>query len=170
MTKATRHLMNIKVNDEYGTPPLLFFEASKKFKISPKVDYAASDVNHLCDKYYTMKDNSLLQTWNESGYLNPPYSKVEQFMRKAYHSWKQNNIDLLILVYAKTDTKWWHNYVEGKAEYHFIKGRVKFLDNNGDVILDKHGREQSSPYPSVWIIYRRITTSRDFEMKQMFGD
>ena len=47
-----------------------------------------------------------------------------------------------------------HRFVENKAEVHFQKGRIKFLDNNGNVKLDKHGREQSSPYPSVWIIYR----------------
>ena len=48
----------------------------------------------------------------------------------------------------KTDTLWWHSYVEGIAEVHFQKGRIKFLDENGDLT------KQSAPYPSVWIIYR----------------
>ena len=54
----------------------------------------------------------------------------------------------MILCYAKTDTKWWHEYVEGKAEYHFQKGRIKFLDGQGNLT------KNSSPYPSVWIIIR----------------
>ncbi len=153
-TKSVKHLANIGVNDEYGTPPLLFLEACKKFHINPVVDYAASEINHLCDRYYTKKQNSLTKSWTESGFLNPPYSMAKEFMGKAYSEWKKHKIDLLILVYSKTDTDWWHRFVENKAEVHFQKGRIKFLDNNGNVKLDKHGREQSSPYPSVWIIYR----------------
>ena len=79
--------------------------------------------------------------------MNPPYSNVAVFMRKAYYQHLKKNLDGLILCYAKTDTKWWHSFVEGKAEIHFIKGRIKFY-KNGKIT------QNSAPYPSVWIIYR----------------
>ena len=64
---------------------------------------------------------------------------------------KINNVELMILAYAKTDTQWWHNFVENcpTCEVHFIKGRIKFLDAKG------YQTKLPAPYPSVWIIYRR---------------
>jgi len=79
----------------------------------------------------------------------------------------------LILTYSKTDTKWWHEYIEGKAEVHNIKGRIKFLDENGKIKkyckncktsfsgidicprCDGELRENCAPYPSCFIIYRK---------------
>jgi len=55
----------------------------------------------------------------------------------------------MILAYAKTDTRWWHSFVENRAETHFVKGRIKFLDAKG------YQTKLPAPYPSVWIIYRR---------------
>jgi len=69
-------------------------------------------------------------------------------MKKAYESHIKHNVTGLILVYAKTDTRWWHEFVENKAEVHFIKGRVKFY-------LDGQISKNSAPYPSCWIIYRK---------------
>ena len=69
-------------------------------------------------------------------------------MKKAWEEHEKYGIEIMILCYAKTDTKWWHKYVEGRAEYHFQKGRIKFLDEQGNLT------KNSSPYPSVWIIIR----------------
>ena len=55
-SKSVQHLQSIKVNDEYGTPHLLFLENCLKFDCSPAVDYFASDKNHVLDKYYTKKN------------------------------------------------------------------------------------------------------------------
>ena len=168
VSKAVEHQAKIKVNDEYGTPPLLFLEACKKYNISPKMDYAASEVNHVCEQYATKEHNSLEWSWFQEGYLNPPYSMVGKFMQKAYNEHKQNNITLLILVYAKTDTKWWHSYVENcpTCEVHFIKGRIRFLDNNGEPT------QHPSPYPSVWIVYRGniAKTQKMFPNFAKYGD
>ena len=69
-------------------------------------------------------------------------------MKKAYEEHITHNIELMILCYAKTETAWWHNYVQNKAEVHFIKGRMKFLCRHG------YPKKGSAPYPSVWVIYR----------------
>ena len=148
-SKAVKHLANIKINDEYGTPPLLFLEACKKFHCTPKVDYFANDVNHVCDKYYTKSDDAFSKSWTENGFINSPYSMIGKVMQKAYEEHLANNVELMILAYAKTDTQWWWKWVENKAEVHFIKGRIKFLDAKGNPT------KLSSPYGSVWIIYRK---------------
>ena len=148
-SKAVKHLANIKINDEYGTPIFLFLEACGKYNCTPKVDYFASDVNHVCDKYYTKSDDAFSKSWTENGFINSPYSMIGKVMQKAYEEHLANNVELMILAYAKTDTQWWWKWVENKAEVHFIKGRIKFLDAKGNPT------KLSSPYPSVWIIYRR---------------
>ena len=148
-SKAVKHLAIINKNDEYGTPPLLFLEACGKYNCTPKVDYFASDVNHVCDKYYTKSDDAFSKSWTENGFINSPYSMIGKVMQKAYEEHLANNVELMILAYAKTDTQWWWKWVENKAEVHFIKGRIKFLDAKGNPT------KLSSPYGSVWIIYRK---------------
>ena len=148
-SKAVKHLAIINKNDEYGTPIFLFLESCGKYNCTPKVDYFASDVNHVCDKYYTKSDDAFSKSWTENGFINSPYSMIGKVMQKAYEEHMANNVELMILAYAKTDTQWWWKWVENKAEVHFIKGRIKFLDAKGNPT------KLSSPYPSVWIIYRR---------------
>ena len=148
-SKAVKHLAIINKNDEYGTPLSLFLEACKKFHCTPKVDYFASEVNHVCDEYYTKSKSAFETGWWVNGFINAPYSMIGKVMQKAYEEHMANNIELMILAYAKTDTQWWHKYVENKAEVHFVKGRIKFLDAKGKPT------KLPAPYPSVWIIYRR---------------
>tara|TARA_R100001244_G_scaffold41733_1_gene37657 strand:+ start:1710 stop:2240 length:531 start_codon:yes stop_codon:yes gene_type:complete len=150
-SKAVKHLANIKINDEYGTPISLFLESCGKYNCTPRVDYFASDVNHVCDEYYTKSKSAFETGWWVNGFINAPYSMIGKVMQKAYEEHKKNNIELMILAYAKTDTKWWHLYIENcpTCEVHFIKGRIKFLDAKGKPT------KLSAPYPSVWIIYRK---------------
>tara|TARA_R110002020_G_scaffold64430_4_gene170968 strand:+ start:4868 stop:5329 length:462 start_codon:yes stop_codon:yes gene_type:complete len=148
MSIATKHLAKIRKKDEYGTPLFLFNKYSKIFGINPKIDYFASETNHVVPKYYTEEDDSFTKSWTEDGFINPPYSLVKKVMEKAYNECKINRIKLLILTYNKTDTHWWHKFIENNpmVEYKFHEGRIKFLC--------KHGYETraGAPYPSVWIL------------------
>lgn len=147
-SKSALHLSNIVINDEYGTPRELLDEVCNKYNIFPKIDVAATFENRKFKRYISSEQNALSYEWNEDFFMNPPYSKVKDFMKKAYEQHRKHNVNGLILVYSKTDTKWWHEFVENKAEYHFVKGRIKFLDHNNKTT-------GQAPYPSVWIIYRK---------------
>lgn len=148
--KSIKHLSIIKEQDNYDTPPKLFNKACKIYKIRPVLDVCASSSSNLCYDFFTEVNDSLLPyfKWDVDFFMNPPYSKVEKFMKKAWYEYKKYNVDALILIFAKTDTKWWHSFVEGKAEVHFIKGRIKFYKNGFET-------KNSAPYPSCWIIYRK---------------
>lgn len=149
MSKAVQHLQNISIADKYGTPLTLYYEATTRYGIRPILDVCADRINHVTDSYFTEHDNALTKQWNVDFYMNPPYSKIRDFIKYAYEQHKKHNVNGLLLTYAKTDTKWWHDYVESKAEIYFIKGRIKFFDEHG--ILTKN----SAPYPSCWLVYRR---------------
>ena len=148
-SKAVKHLAIINKNDEYGTPLSLFLDACKKFHCKPQIDYFASESNHVCYEYFTKDDDAFSRKFDSNGFINPPYSMIGKVMQKAYEEHMTYNVELMILAYAKTDTQWWHKYVENKAEVHFVKGRIKFLDAKGKPT------KLPAPYPSVWIIYRR---------------
>ena len=49
-----------------------------------------------------------------------------------------------MLLPARTDTKWFHDYILGKAEIRFLKGRLKF-----------GGCNNSAPFPSMVVVFRR---------------
>ena len=149
MKKSVQHLQIIHRNDEYGTPQELFNEACEKFNIHPKLDICASKINHVLPAYLTKNDNCFDYKITCDFFMNPEYSNVKESMKFAYEQHVKNNVSGLVLIYAKVDTKWWHNYVEGKAEVHNIKGRIKFNCRHG------YQKDNCAPYPSCWVIWRR---------------
>ena len=56
---------------------------------------------------------------------------------------------MVCLLPARTDTKWWKEYVMKASELRFISGRVKFGDS-----------KQGAPFPSVIAIFGTPTTPR----------
>lgn len=49
-----------------------------------------------------------------------------------------------MLIPARTDTRWFHEYIYNKAEVRFIKGRVKFGE-----------AKNSAPFPSMIVVFGR---------------
>lgn len=52
-----------------------------------------------------------------------------------------------MLIPARTDTSYFHDYIYGKAEIRFIRGRLKFTDESGQ-------EKDAAPFPSMVVIYR----------------
>lgn len=148
-SKAVQHLQRINIQDEYGTPFEVLEKAMNDYNIHPTLDVCSNQKNAKFFKYFTKEDNSLKIPWREDFFMNPPYSNIAEFIKYAYWEHIGNNVNGLCLTYSKTDTKWWHEFVEGKAEVHFIKGRIRFMDENANPT------KNFSPYPSVWIIWRK---------------
>ena len=173
MTKAQHHQTVVNENDLWETPPLVLEDVMKKYDIHPILDVCATNQNKKFAMYFTPEDNALIEEWREDFFMNPPYSEINQWMQKAYEQHLKYNVNALILVFAKTGTKWWHDYVEGKAERHFKKGRIRFLLNGIEPryctkCKIRFAKEishcekcnckigKSSPtYDSAWIIFRK---------------
>jgi len=173
MTKAQTHQTVVNENDLWETPPLVLEETMKKYDINPILDVCATNQNTKFLQYFTPEDNALIKDWREDFFMNPPYSEINEWMQKAYEQHKKYNVNALILVFAKTGVKWWHKYVEGKAEIHFQEGRIRFLLNGVEpryctkckIRFAKeishcenchHTIGKSSPtYDSAWIIFRK---------------
>lgn len=50
---------------------------------------------------------------------------------------------VVMLLPARTDTGWFHDFVYNKAEIRFVRGRLKF-----------GGSKNSAPFPSMVVIFR----------------
>lgn len=129
-------------SEEWETPRELFDGLNSEFHFT--LDPCATDENTKCGKYYTKEQNGLAQDWTgETVFCNPPYGRdIGAWCRKCYeHSLGGDTA--VMLVHARTDTKWFHDWVYHKAELIFIKGRVKF-----------GGSKYNAPFPSMIAIYR----------------
>ena len=129
---------------EWGTPIDLFLDLDREFHFN--VDLCASKQRHLCDIYFT-KDDSCLdhEIFFSSIFCNPPYGRdMYQFIKKCYELSFFN--DVVLLVPARTDTKWFHEFIYHKCdEIRFLKGRLKFVGTSFG----------SAPFPSMICIFKK---------------
>src|SRR2546427_13192322 len=62
--------------------------------------------------------------WEVCNYVNPPYGReLWRWVLKAHYEWKKGKTVVMLLP-ARTDTKWFHTWILGQAEIRFIKGRL----------------------------------------------
>lgn len=126
--------------DEWATPQYLFDALDKEFHF--ELDVCANHENHKCAKYFTKTDDGLSMPWGGvTIWCNPPYGR-------EIGKWVAKCVDhpgtAVMLLPARTDTRWFHDYIYNKAEIRFIKGRLKFGDS-----------KNSAPFPSMVVIFRK---------------
>ncbi len=73
-------------------------------------------------------------------------------MQKAYEESKSGTT-IVLLIPARTDTTYFHDYIYGRAEVRFIRGRIVFVDEAGEPCKDVKGRAMPAPFPSMVVIY-----------------
>ena len=129
----------------WETPQDYFDTLNKKFKFD--LDTCASDDNHKLDNYFTEKDDALVQEWNGNVFMNPPYGRhIGDFIKKAYDEHLRDpDRFIVMLIPSRTDTKYWHDYIQDKSTVKFIKGRLKFEINGKSL--------DAAPFPSALVVY-----------------
>lgn len=136
-------MFSSKTND-WSTPQDFFDELNTEFQFT--LDPCADKYNHKCEKYYTEEDDGLLQDWGgEIVFCNPPYGKaIKDWVRKAYIEGCKPNTTVVMLIPARTDTTYFHDYIYHDAkEIRFIRGRLKFGNS-----------KNAAPFPSMVVVYR----------------
>lgn len=90
-------------------------------------------------------------------WMNPPFGRgIDQWMRRASELGAgASGVTLIALVPARTDTAWWHDFVEpvrlGKrpGEIHFMRGRLSFAPGPGP----KPKSQTSAPFPTALVCF-----------------
>lgn len=127
--------------DLWETPQTFFDELDKEFHFT--IDVCALPDNAKCATYYTPETDGLSSNWRGVVWCNPPYGReIGKWVKRGYDA-SQAGATVVMLLPARTDTKWFHEYIYGKSEIRFIRGRLKF-----------GGSKNSAPFPSMVVIYR----------------
>lgn len=120
-------LMFSSETDLWGTPQNFFDNLNKEFNFT--LDPCATSENAKCKKYFTINENGLTQNWEgETVFCNPPYGRaIKDWVKKCYEESKKPNTTVVMLIPARTDTTYFHDYIYHKVrEIRFVRGRLKF--------------------------------------------
>ena len=139
-------IINLNKKDNWETPPDLFQKACDYFAVSPLLDVCATEKNTKCKYYYS--ERSLERPYEVDFFCNPPYSQVKKWIKKCYFEHIKYNVNGIMLIFAKTDTKAWHEFLFPHADILFLQGRVHFFDDGKESI-------NPAPYPSALICFRK---------------
>lgn len=136
-------LMFSAKSDEWSTPQDFFDRLDAEFRFD--LDVAASLGNQKTPEFLGpggLASDALAVSWTDVCWCNPPYSIVGDFMQKA-HKESLSGTTVVMLIPARTDTKYWHDYAMKASEIRLVKGRLKF-----------GGGKNSAPFPSAVVIFR----------------
>ena len=132
----TIKLFGSKATDNWQTPAEMYQALDNEFHF----DFDPCPLHSTFD--------GLSVPWGKRCFVNPPYSNVRGFLQKALYEIEKGNTEIAVfLTFANTDTGWFHDYIYGKAEIRFIRGRIRFLTEHGKVA-------NSAMRPSMLAIFR----------------
>ncbi len=106
---------------EWYTPPEIFHALNLDFDL----DVAAppNGVPWIPAKtFYAPPQNGLILPWHGLVWMNPPYGQEtgKWVKRLASHGYG------IALVFARTDTAWWHDHAMRADLICFVRGRIRF--------------------------------------------
>jgi len=145
------------VTDDWLTPPHII-ESLGPFDLDPCA--AVDQPWPTANKHYTLQDNGLEKPWKGSVWCHPPYSLCKPWLAKCAEC-----DDALVLLYARTETEMWKQYVwaDGMASgVLFIYGRLYFHRADGSK------SETNAGAPSAIVAYGKAALRR-FERRAFAG-
>lgn len=142
-------------SDEWATPQDFFDKLDKEFHFN--LDPCADENNHKCDLFYTKEQDGLTKNWGgHVVFCNPPYGKaIGDWVKYSYEQSQKPNTIVVMLIPSRTDTKYFHDYIYGKAEIRFIKGRLKFGNSKA-----------GAPFPSMIVIFKERSKNNGSNRKK----
>jgi phage N-6-adenine-methyltransferase len=129
-----------KISDQWETPPWLWKQLNEIFNF----DYDACCTNY--NQLAPLFGDVLEKDWPLGNiFMNPPYSKPKEFLRRAYEA-SLDGTTVVALIKGDPSTTWWNEWVKDKATLIWLPKRVRFWYNG------KPG-EHVANFPSVVAIY-----------------
>lgn len=150
---------NPKVDDR-ETAPEFFGPLNDKHHFT--IDVAASAHNTKCERFYSVEDDGLAQSWSgERVWCNPPYSDIRPWVEKAWDAWVNGGAERIIMLLPanRTEQAWWQDCVEPSRDgrrfnagftVEFLRGRLRFIAPGADGI----GPNERPPFGCCLLIWR----------------
>jgi hypothetical protein len=132
-----RRVLFSSATDEWNTPKSFYqaLDAEFNFDFDPCPERSKFD--------------GLSIEWKNCNFINPPYSNISNWIKKAYEESLKGKV-CVMLIPSRTDTRYWHNYIMKAKEIRFIKGRLRFGD-----------AKENAPFPSCIVIFNQTKQPSD---------
>ncbi len=121
--KAKRRPVSSKPSDEVGTPEHIFHHYDKFYHFT--LDVAATAGNAKCPQFFTKEQDGLSQEWSGVVWMNPPYSYIDPWVKKAWE-FARSGRTVVALLPARTHRPWFDEYCTS-GRVRFLKRPIKFL-------------------------------------------
>jgi len=140
MSIAPVHFSSASI--EWETPTELYRRLHHRWWFT--LDVCATADNAKCPAWYDKEQDGLLQSWRgQTCWMNPPYGReIARWVQKAALESRGPGTVVVALLPARTDTRWWGDWVAPFARVTFIRGRLKF-----------GGAKSGAPFPSALAVY-----------------
>lgn len=125
--------------DKWITPPSLWKALDDEFHFDSfdpcPIDWQQGD------------PNGLEIEWAQTTFVNPPFSKIPQWIEKADCEWRKGKT-IVFVMNMKTNLDAFHDIVlKNPVEIRFVRGRINFLHRDG--------RKSVNPFPNLILIWRK---------------
>lgn len=140
----TKNAGNEAGKHEWYTPKYIIDGLKCEFITDPcaaPIEFRPFDIG--TKNNFTLLDDGLNATWEGLVWCNPPYGKnTKDWLKKC-----SQYGNAIVLIFARTETKMFFDYVWGKASgIFFFQGRISFIDSEGKT-------DGPAGAPSVLIAY-----------------
>lgn len=131
------HVAHNAGNNEWYTPSE-FIEAARAVMGDIDCDPASSDIANetvQAKTYYTAEEDGRNQPWGKAVWMNPPYAQplIQDFCRELVNRTQSGEVkEACVLVNNATETNWFQDLMSVSNSICLIKGRVRFLDPDGN--------------------------------------
>lgn len=144
--------------DDWATPPDLFQKLDARWRFT--LDVCANAENAKVPLFFTREQDGLAQSWaGNACWMNPPYGRaIGGWVAKAVSESRLPGTIVVALLPARTDTRWWSNWVAPFARVAFLRGRLKF-----------GGAKSGAPFPSVIAVYPKRAKPKRTQLQLFTG-
>lgn len=170
--KPTNHPQQVKARgsrediDSRATHPSVFAPLNDRFQFS--IDVAASAHNAKCERFVTKEQDGLAHPWSgERVWCNPPYSRIRNWVEKAWEEWRSPNPPeaiVMLLPANRTEQAWWQDLIEpfrdrtdSTLRTEFIRDRIRFVREGARAVLPN----ERPPFGCVLLIWSTDITARE---------
>lgn len=117
---------------------VLFSKNSDNWRTPTEIYESYMKHNYFDPCPYESNFDGLEIEWKSSNFVNPPYSKIKLWVDKAIKEHEKGK-EVVLLIPARTDTKYFRKLADYGIDITFITGRLHFNDSN------------SAPFPSCFV-------------------
>ncbi len=131
---------------EWETPDKLYDMLCNQYQIKPTLDVCATKDNTKCYSYLHKPLSLSDASWKtnpsiKAVWCNPPHKLNEQFVKKAYNTWFNDNITVMMILPANAIcTNYAEDYILDSAEYYPInRSYCRFLHEGKETDGSRNG-------------------------------